>query len=65
MVQAGTIIGVPDVHTRAFASRILGALCELGSQVFVTAIDDAGIDAADWRDARRFHVEQGDIQAAQ
>ncbi len=45
-------------------SRILGALRSLATQVFVTAIDAAAIDAADRQDARRFHVEHGDIQAA-
>ncbi|MCK5479912.1 MAG: DNA replication/repair protein RecF [Gammaproteobacteria bacterium] len=43
-------------------ARILGALRELDTQVFVTAIDDSAIDAADWRDARRFHVEHGNIR---
>ena len=46
-------------------SRILGALRELDTQVFVTAIDAAAIDAADWQEAGRFHVEHGHIQAAQ
>ena len=32
-------------------TRIIGALRELDTQVFVTAIDDAAIDAADWCDA--------------
>ena len=45
-------------------ARIIKALRELDTQVFVTAIDDAIIDATDWRDASRFHVEHGDIQAA-
>ena len=46
-------------------TRILCALRELDTQVFVTAIDDAAIDADDWADARRFHVEHGDIREAQ
>ena len=45
-------------------SRILGALRALDTQVFVTAIDVAAIDAADWPGASRFHVEHGDIQVA-
>ena len=45
-------------------SRILGALRELNSQVFVTAIDAAVIDAGDWQKASRFHVEHGHIQTA-
>jgi len=46
-------------------TRILCALRELDTQVFVTAIDEAAIDADDWADARRFHVEHGDIREAQ
>jgi DNA replication and repair protein RecF len=46
-------------------ARILDALRELDTQVFVTAIDDTAIDAEDWQDARRFHVEHGDIREAQ
>ncbi len=45
--------------------RILGALRELDTQVFVTAIDGSAIDAADWPDASRFHVEHGHIREAQ
>ncbi|MGB5438311.1 MAG: DNA replication/repair protein RecF [Gammaproteobacteria bacterium] len=45
-------------------SRILAALRELNSQVFVTAIDAALIDAGDWQKASRFHVEHGHIQTA-
>ncbi len=50
-----------DEHRR----RILCALRELDTQVFVTAINDAAIDADDWADARMFHVEHGDIREAQ
>jgi len=46
-------------------ARILHALRELDTQVFVTAINDAAIDADDWADTRRFHVEHGDIREAQ
>ena len=45
-------------------TRIIKALRELDTQVFVTAIDEAIIDAQDWADASRFHVEHGDIKAA-
>jgi DNA replication and repair protein RecF len=46
-------------------ARILRALRELDTQVFVTAINDAAIEADDWADTRRFHVEHGDIREAQ
>jgi DNA replication and repair protein RecF len=46
-------------------TRILCALRELDTQVFVTAICDASLDADEWADARRFHVEHGDIREAQ
>jgi len=46
-------------------ARILCALRELETQVFVTAIDDAAIVADDWTDARRFHVEHGNIRVVQ
>ena len=46
-------------------TRILSALRALDTQVFVTAIDEMAMDADDWADARRFHVEHGDIREAQ
>jgi DNA replication and repair protein RecF len=46
-------------------SRLLEVLRDLDTQVFVTAIDDAVIDPGCWPDARRFHVEQGDIREVQ
>jgi len=51
-----------DAEHRA---RILGALRELDTQVFVTAIDDSAIVATGWQDARKFHVEQGHIREVQ
>jgi len=46
-------------------TRILCALRELDTQVFVTAIDDAAMDTNHWADARRFHVEHGNIRVVQ
>jgi len=43
-------------------SRILEALHELETQVFVTAIDPAALDLAAWPAMARFHVEHGAIQ---
>lgn len=42
--------------------RVLLALRELDAQVFVTAIEGQPVDAAGWREFRRFHVEHGAIQ---
>ena len=43
-------------------ARILSALAELGTQVFVTAIDAGSLDLSGWPERRRFHVEQGEIR---
>ncbi len=41
--------------------RMLAALQDLGTQVFVTTID-SGFDALPgWQDSRRFHVEHGEV----
>ena len=45
-----------------FRLRVLAALRELNTQVFVTAIEGGSIDTAAWPSARRFHVEHGCIQ---
>ena len=42
--------------------RVLSALRDLGSQVFVSAIDTEAVDATDWPAVKRFHVEHGVIQ---
>jgi DNA replication and repair protein RecF len=42
--------------------RVLQALHELDTQVFVTAIAGERIDSSDWSEFRRFHVEHGAIQ---
>jgi DNA replication and repair protein RecF len=43
-------------------ARVLAALAELGSQVFVTAIDASVLDFSAWPEQKRFHVEHGEIQ---
>lgn len=43
-------------------ARILGCLREVGSQVFVTAIDFHNPDFAGWSLEKRFHVEHGAIR---
>ena len=45
-----------------FQLRVLAALRDLNTQVFVTAIEKGTVDAAVWPSSRRFHVEQGAIQ---
>jgi DNA replication and repair protein RecF len=45
-----------------FRLRVLTALRELNTQVFVTAIEGLSIDVAAWPSSRRFHVEHGCIQ---
>jgi len=45
-----------------FQLRVLAALRELNTQVFVTAIEGEAIDVAAWPSARRFHVEHGYLQ---
>ncbi len=42
--------------------RVLAALRALEVQVFVTAIEDTALEAADWPAQRRFHVEHGQIR---
>ena len=42
--------------------RVLYALRDLDSQVFVTTIDPDAVDAADWPAVKKFHVEHGVIQ---
>jgi len=43
-------------------SRILRCLKEIGTQVFVTAIDSHTAKNADWPGMRRFHVEHGVVR---
>lgn len=43
-------------------ARVLSALAQLGTQVFVTAIDAAALDLSAWTERKRFHVEHGDIR---
>ena len=43
-------------------ARILAALAELETQVFVTAIDASSLELSVWPDRKRFHVEHGDIR---
>jgi DNA replication and repair protein RecF len=43
-------------------SRILGCLKEIGSQVFVTAINSHAANLADWPGMKRFHVEHGMVR---
>jgi recombinational DNA repair ATPase RecF len=40
----------------------LAALRALEVQVFITAIDETALEAADWPAQRRFHVEHGQIR---
>ncbi|MEN8107336.1 MAG: DNA replication/repair protein RecF [Pseudomonadota bacterium] len=42
-------------------ARVLAALAELGTQVFVTAIDAGSLDIGAWAEQKRFHVEHGVI----
>jgi DNA replication and repair protein RecF len=46
----------------AHQSRVLESLCQLGIQVYVTAIDAGPRDLSAWADLKRFHVEHGEIQ---
>jgi DNA replication and repair protein RecF len=43
-------------------SRILMCLKEIGTQVFVTAIDSHAANLAEWPIMKRFHVEHGVVQ---
>jgi DNA replication and repair protein RecF len=43
-------------------ARILSALAEMDTQVFVTAIDASALDLTAWSRQKRFHVEHGEIQ---
>ena len=43
-------------------ARILGCLREIGSQVFVTAIEFHTPDLAGWSLEKRFHVEHGAVR---
>ena len=43
-------------------ARILSALAEMDTQVFVTAIDASTLDLTAWSQQKRFHVEHGEIQ---
>jgi DNA replication and repair protein RecF len=42
--------------------RILSALADMDTQVFVTAIDAPALDLTAWSRQKRFHVEHGEIQ---
>jgi DNA replication and repair protein RecF len=42
--------------------RVLSALHDLNSQVFVSAIEADAVDTAGWQDAKKFHVEHGVVQ---
>jgi DNA replication and repair protein RecF len=42
--------------------RVLSALRDLDSQVFVSAIDPEAVEVADWSAVKKFHVEHGEIQ---
>jgi DNA replication and repair protein RecF len=42
--------------------RVLAALHDLNSQVFVSAIEPDAVDTAGWQDAKKFHVEHGVVQ---
>ena len=42
--------------------RVLSALCDLNTQVFVSTIEPDAVDAAVWQDAKKFHVEHGIVQ---
>ena len=42
--------------------RVLSALRDLDSQVFVSAIDPEAVEVADWPAVKKFHVEHGEIQ---
>jgi DNA replication and repair protein RecF len=43
-------------------ARVLAQLRELGSQVFITAIDAGTLDLRDWPEPARFHVEHGVVR---
>lgn len=43
-------------------ARILAALAELGTQVFVTAIDASSLHLSGWPEQQRFHVEHGHVE---
>jgi DNA replication and repair protein RecF len=43
-------------------SRILDCLKDIGTQVFVTAIDTHAVNLTAWSEMKRFHVEHGVIQ---
>jgi len=43
-------------------SRILGCLEEIGTQIFVTAIDSHAINFTAWPVVKRFHVEHGAVR---
>jgi DNA replication and repair protein RecF len=43
-------------------ARVLSALAQLGTQVFVTAIDATALDLSAWTERKRFHVEHGEIR---
>ncbi|MDX2458308.1 MAG: DNA replication/repair protein RecF [Gammaproteobacteria bacterium] len=47
---------------RRHQGRVLSALHDLNSQVFVSTIDADAVDTAGWQDAKKFHVEHGDVQ---
>lgn len=42
--------------------RVLSALLDLNSQVFVSAIEARTVDTTGWQDAKKFHVEHGVVQ---
>lgn len=42
--------------------RVLTALRELDSQVFVSAIEPERVDTTEWQEAKKFHVEHGKVE---
>jgi recombinational DNA repair ATPase RecF len=46
----------------ARCAYVLEHLHQLGTQVFLTAIDAGSIDHSIWSERRRFHVEHGRVE---
>ncbi len=53
---------LPSELDNRFRSRLLALVQRLPAQAFITATDAALLNADDWREHQRFHVEQGVIQ---
>jgi DNA replication and repair protein RecF len=46
----------------SYQQRVLSALRDLDSQVFVSAIDPDAVETTEWQAVKKFHVEHGEIQ---